>query len=62
MHDFVSGLKNLMDNNTIFAYENPYLLNTFDGLQFDTMYYEHISYFALNPMQKFFKNFNLKNN
>ena len=47
MHDFVNGLKNLMDENTIFIYENPYLLDTFKGLQFDTMYYEHISYFSL---------------
>jgi hypothetical protein len=60
MNDFVSGLKNLMDDNTIFIYENPYLIDTLNGLQFDTMYYEHISYFALNPMQKFFKTFNMK--
>ena len=60
MHDFVNGLKNLMDENTIFIYENPYLLDTFKGLQFDTMYYEHISYFSLNPMQKFFKEFNME--
>jgi len=60
MHDFVSGLKNLMDDNTIFIYENPYLIDTLRGLQFDTMYYEHISYFSLNPMQKFFKKFNMK--
>ena len=60
MHDFVSGLNEIMDENTIFIYENPYLLDTFKGLQFDTMYYEHISYFSLNPMQKFFKIFNMK--
>lgn len=60
MHDFVSGLQNLMDDNTIFIYENPYLIDTLSGLQFDTMYYEHISYFSLNPMQNFFKKFNMK--
>jgi hypothetical protein len=60
MHDFVSGLNYLMDKNTVFIYENPYLLDTFKGLQFDTMYYEHISYFSLNPMQNFFKIFNMK--
>ena len=60
MKEFVSGLKNIMDKNTIFIYENPYLLNTFKGVQFDTMYYEHISYFAVSPMSKFFKTFNLE--
>ena len=60
MQDFVAGLQNLMDDNTIFIYENPYLIDTLSGLQFDTMYYEHISYFSLDPMQKFFKRFNMK--
>ena len=40
--------------------ENPCLLDTFKGLQFDTMYYEHISYFSVSPMYKFFNKFGLE--
>lgn len=60
MNEFVSGLAEVMDENSIFIYENPYLVDTFKGLQFDTMYYEHISYFAISPMFKFFNKFDLE--
>lgn len=60
MNEFVKGLADLMDENSIFIYENPYLIDTFKGLQFDTMYYEHISYFAISPMFKFFNKFGLE--
>tara|TARA_Y100000591_G_C21813989_1_gene689560 strand:+ start:78 stop:1316 length:1239 start_codon:yes stop_codon:yes gene_type:complete len=60
MNEFVNALADLMDGNSIFVYENPYLLDTFKGLQFDTMYYEHISYFSVSPMYKFFDKFGLE--
>ena len=60
MNEFVSGIANIIDDKSVFIYENPYLLDTFKGLQFDTMYYEHISYFAVSPMAKFFSKFGLE--
>ena len=60
MNEFVAGLTKVMNDKSVFVYENPYLLNTFKGLQFDTMYYEHISYFSISPMFKFFKKFGLE--
>ena len=60
MNEFVSGIANIIDDKSVFIYENPYVLDTFKGLQFDTMYYEHISYFAVSPMAKFFNKFGLE--
>ncbi len=60
MNEFVAALAEVMDEKSVFIYENPYLLDTFKGLQFDTMYYEHISYFAVSPMFKFFDKFGLE--
>ena len=60
MNEFVSGIAKIIDEKSVFIYENPYLIDTFKGLQFDTMYYEHISYFAVSPMAKFFEKFGLE--
>ena len=60
LQDFTAGLENLMSDDTIFIFENPYLVNTIKNNQFDTMYYEHVSYFSISPMINFFKKFNLE--
>jgi len=58
--DFTNGLANIMDDKTIFIFENPYLKETLRTNQFDTMYYEHVSYFSISPLVNFFSRFNLE--
>lgn len=60
INDFVDGISNVMNENSIFIFENPYLLKTLQQTQFDTMYYEHVSYFSISPLVKFFKSKNME--
>ena len=60
LKNFVDGVYNMMDEKSIFVFENPYLLKTLKGLQFDTMYYEHVSYFSVSPLVKFFRSKNME--
>lgn len=60
LHEFMKGIKNITNNETIFIFENPYLVDTLKGIQFDTMYYEHVSYFSISPLIKFFKKFDME--
>lgn len=48
----------LRDDGT-FVFEVPYLLHLVELLAFDTIYLEHTSYFALRPLQQYFKKFGL---
>jgi hypothetical protein len=60
LNEFMKGVKNLCNEKTVFIFENPYLVNTLKGLQFDTMYYEHVSYFSITPLIKFFEKYNME--
>jgi SAM-dependent methyltransferase len=39
--------------------ETPYLLHLVEKLAFDTIYLEHVSYFAIRPLRAYFKKFGL---
>ena len=47
MNEFVNALADLMDGNSIFIYENPYLLDTFKGLQFELVLRAYILFFGI---------------
>lgn len=55
LDDFVKAVKTLLEENGIFVIEAPYLGTLLDGLEYDTIYHEHLSYLSLKPMIKFFK-------
>jgi hypothetical protein len=60
LNNFVSALENIMDDESTFIFENPYLVDTIKNFLFDTMYYEHVSYFSISPLIKFFLKYNLQ--
>lgn len=47
VHDFLKGAVALLDDNGVLAIEVPYLGDLLTNLEFDTVYHEHLSYFAL---------------
>jgi SAM-dependent methyltransferase len=51
LHDFVDGLEELMAPGGTLTVEIPHLLELIDGVQFDTIYHEHFSYFSLLTME-----------
>ena len=60
LHDFIAGLKRLLEPKGIITVEFPHILNLICQKQFDTIYHEHFSYFSLQTVQKIFLAHNLE--
>ena len=52
---FVSGLDAILAPGGAFVLEAHYLVDLLDQLAFDTVYHEHVSYWALGPMMRLFE-------
>lgn len=50
LHDFFEGVHTLLADDGQLIMEFPYLVNLIKGTEFDTIYQEHLSYLALNPL------------
>jgi SAM-dependent methyltransferase len=48
--DFVKGVKNLLDEDGVFVFEVQYGLDLIKKTEFDNIYHEHLSFFALRPL------------
>jgi hypothetical protein len=54
LHDFMTGIDTALAPGGAFVIEAHYLLDILEQLAFDTVYHEHVSYWALDPMQRLF--------
>ncbi len=52
---FVAGLDAVLAPGGAFVLEAHYLVDLLDQLAFDTVYHEHVSYWALGPMTRLFE-------
>ena len=50
LHDFFSAIRTLLHPQGIFICEFPYLVDLLEKKLFDTIYQEHLSYFAVQPL------------
>jgi len=57
--DFLQGIANVLAPGGSFVVEAHYLLDMLDMAAFDTIYHEHVSYWALGPMVKLFERYGL---
>lgn len=53
-------IKFLLKNNGVFIFESPYLGEFIKGLQYDTVYHQHLSYLAVKPLIAFFAKFDME--
>ncbi len=60
IHDFASGVKELLKPEGIFVIEFAHLLEMFKQKFFDVIYHEHLSFFALEPLLTFFEGHDMK--
>jgi hypothetical protein len=60
--DVMLGLKKLMRGraDTVLIVENHYLLDVLEGVQFDTVYHEHVRTYSLRSLQILFKQWGLE--
>lgn len=52
VHDFLTGVGRLLADDGVLLIEVPYLGSLIEKLEFDTIYHEHLSYFALSPVDR----------
>jgi hypothetical protein len=50
LNDFVSGVNVILRDEGTATFEFPHLLRLLDGLQYDTIYHEHFSYFSFGTI------------
>jgi hypothetical protein len=50
LNDFVAGVKIVLRDEGTATFEFPHLLHLLDGLQYDTIYHEHFSYFSFGTI------------
>jgi len=50
----LKGVSYLLKDDGVFVIEVPYLVDLLENVEFDTIYHEHLSYFAVRPLKKFF--------
>ena len=50
LNDFVAGVKIVLRDGGTATFEFPQLLQLLDGLQYDTIYHEHFSYFSFGTI------------
>jgi SAM-dependent methyltransferase len=55
LRDFARGIKTVLKPGGVFVIEMHYLLDLIEQVAFDTIYHEHVSYWALGPMQRLFE-------
>jgi SAM-dependent methyltransferase len=55
----LEGIYSVLNDDGWAVIENAYLMDTLQGAQFDQLYHEHHSYFALTPMAKLFESVGL---
>ncbi|MEN9558657.1 MAG: hypothetical protein RL141_1026 [Candidatus Parcubacteria bacterium] len=50
----VEGVKALLSDDGVFISESQYLMDIVEHLEFDTVYHEHLRFYALKPLQTLF--------
>jgi hypothetical protein len=60
LHDFISGIATLIDDEGVITFEFPHLLNLLKNSQFDTIYHEHYSYLSITALLPIFESYKLK--
>ena len=56
-HDFTKGVKILLNDKNCFVFENAAALATLKNFYFDQFYHDHLGYFWLKPLIKYFNSF-----
>ena len=60
LDDFMTGVKKLLASDGIYALETNYALDVVDNMQLEVINHEHITYFSVTSLFKFFKKYGLE--
>ena len=60
LNDFVAGIETVLAPHGVATVEVPHIVHLIEGLQFDTIYHEHYSYFSLTTLNRLFADHGLE--
>jgi SAM-dependent methyltransferase len=60
LNDFVAGIEIVLAPHGVATIEVPHIVRLIEGLQFDTIYHEHYSYFSLTTLVRLFSDHGLE--
>lgn len=60
LDEFIVACRGMLKQDSILVIENPYLIDFIDNMEWDTTYFEHLTYWSLLPMIKLCEKYNLK--
>ena len=60
VEDFISACKYALTDEGILIIECPYIIDFIENMEFDTTYFEHLSYMSIRPMHKICSTLGLK--
>ncbi len=60
LDEILKGIKVLLKDDGIFIFENHYLLDTVEKLQYDDVYHEHLCYYSLHPLIPYLAKYSLQ--
>ncbi|HLC92861.1 MAG TPA: class I SAM-dependent methyltransferase [archaeon] len=60
LDEILRGIKALLKDGGIFIFENHYLLDTVEKLQYDDVYHEHLCYYSLHPLIPYLSKYGLQ--
>jgi SAM-dependent methyltransferase len=60
LNDFVRGIEVVLAPHGVATIEVPHIVRLIEGLQFDTIYHEHYSYFSLTTLTRLFSDHGLE--
>jgi len=58
--DFIIGLKKILKTKGVFVFESPYFGEFLKGLEYDTVYHQHLLYLSVKPVMKFLEKHGLE--
>lgn len=57
---FIEAVKVMMKDKSVFVFESPYFGEFLKGLEYDTVYHQHLSYLSLRPVMMFLEKHGLE--
>lgn len=60
MHDVTRGIEKLLSPDGVFVFEVHYIQNLLEEYQYDMIYHEHLFYYSLITLDKFFARFGME--
>ena len=60
LKDMIVGIKKLLAPDGVFVFETGYLVDLIENSLIDNIYHEHLFYYAVKPLKKFFQSHNVE--